>query len=100
MSLHLCHAFECKTAVPPRMLMCLRHWKMVPKNIQSAVWAEYRPGQELDKMPSEDYVLVQRSAVWAVFVAEGKCTWPEVPEVGSRAFLIGPAVLHSTRTKG
>lgn len=28
------------------MLMCLRHWKMVPKDLQREVWRTYQPGQE------------------------------------------------------
>lgn len=76
------------------MLMCLKHWRMVPRAVQMQVWRHYRPGQEIDKQASQEYLLVQRAAVWAVFVEEGGCTWPEVPEVGSTHYLIGPAVIH------
>jgi hypothetical protein len=79
------------------MLMCRKHWFMVPRKIQALVWKHYRPGQEIDKNPSEDYVLVQRSAVWAVFVAEGGCLISEVPEIGSRHFMIGPVVMTRRR---
>lgn len=91
---HCCHAFECHKEIPPKLLMCIRHWKMVPKDIQSLVWKTYRPGQEIDKQPSQEYLLVQRSAVWAVAVREGKCRWEDVPEVGSKAYFIGPLVLR------
>lgn len=73
--------------------MCPRHWRLVNPKIQKLVWATYRPGQEIDKQPSRGYLLAQRSAVWCVFVAEGGCTWQDVPEVGSEAFMLGPGVL-------
>lgn len=60
---HLCHASECKTAVPPRMFMCRRHWRMVPKVIQDRIWAEYVPGQERRKDPTEAYIEVALAAV-------------------------------------
>ncbi len=50
---HHCHARGCARAVPPEMLFCYPHWRRVPKNIQRAVWATYRPGQCDDKDPSE-----------------------------------------------
>jgi hypothetical protein len=69
---HECHATECHVEVPPRMLMCRRHWWMVPKPLRDAVWAEYRPGQEVDKRPSNEYMDAQRAAVAAVAEREGK----------------------------
>lgn len=90
---HLCHAFLCKRTIPPRLLMCARHWRMVSPELQKQVWRFYVPGQEIRKDPSPGYLLAQRSAVWQVFVDEGGCKWPDVPEVGSDAFMIGPAVL-------
>ena len=63
---HTCHAIECEVPVPPKMLMCLRHWRMVPKRLQNEVWAEYRPGQEVDKKPSRAYLAVMFRAIKAV----------------------------------
>lgn len=63
---HFCHAWKCTKTVPPRMLMCLRHWKMVPKALQLRVWKYYRPGQEIDKRPSPEYLFVVREAITAV----------------------------------
>ncbi len=68
---HKCHAYQCKAAVPPRMLMCKHHWSLVPKNVQRAIWATYRRGQEQDKRPSDSYLAVQRVAVSAVAGMEG-----------------------------
>lgn len=60
---HTCHAVGCTVAVPPRMLFCLPHWRSVPREWQKRVWAEYRPGQEVDKRPSPEYLLVQAMVV-------------------------------------
>lgn len=65
-SRHKCHAEECNVDVPPRMLMCLRHWRMVPRKLQVAVWAAYVPGQEIRKDPTAEYLDAQRAAVRAV----------------------------------
>lgn len=69
---HLCHAEGCGTAVPPRMLMCRRHWRMVPRALQDAVWAEYVPGQERRKDPTESYLDAAHEAIRAVAAKEGR----------------------------
>lgn len=38
--------------------MCKPHWFSLPKNLQDAIWREYRPGQERDKQPSTRYLAV------------------------------------------
>jgi hypothetical protein len=43
---HMCHARGCETPVPPKLLMCLKHWKLVPSKLQRAVYLHYQPGQE------------------------------------------------------
>ena len=45
---------------------------MVPKQLREAVWSEYRPGQEIDKRPSAEYMAVQRAAVLAVAEQEAR----------------------------
>jgi hypothetical protein len=70
MSEHTCHAKDCGVEVPPKMLMCARHWRMVPKELQQAVWREYRPGQEITKTPSAMYLQVAKEAIEAVARAE------------------------------
>lgn len=59
---HTCHADTCETPVPPHMNMCGAHWYQIPKPLRDAIWATYRPGQEVDKRPSADYMDVQRAA--------------------------------------
>ncbi len=66
MSVHTCHARGCEKSVPPKMLMCLRHWHMVPRDLQREIWHTYRPGQEIDKRPSREYMDVQQRAIAAV----------------------------------
>jgi hypothetical protein len=63
---HCCHARGCRVPVPPRMLMCGRHWRMVPKPIQAKVWQHYRDGQEIDKRPSRSYLHWMEEAIAAV----------------------------------
>lgn len=71
MGKHLCHAIGCAIAVPPRLLMCARHWRMVPADIQRRVWTNYRPGQEVDKRPSKEYLAVMQEAINEVQRLEG-----------------------------
>ncbi len=72
MAVHTCHAKGCEVPVPPRMLMCYWHWRRVPRALQRQVWATYRPGQEVDKRPSEEYLAAMRDAIEAVAAKEGK----------------------------
>jgi hypothetical protein len=44
---------------------------MVPRDLQRAVWREYRPGQEITKNPSAAYLEVMQRAIEAVAEAEG-----------------------------
>lgn len=52
--------------------MCLRHWRMVPVELQRAVWATYRPGQEVNKQPSREYLEAARAAINAVAAKEAQ----------------------------
>lgn len=69
---HLCHARACQAPVPPSRLMCLRHWRMVPKALKDAVWAAYVPGQEVRKDPTEEYLDAALAAIDAVAAKEGQ----------------------------
>lgn len=68
MSAHTCHALRCATNVPPRMFMCVKHWRMVPRMMQSKIWASYVPGQERRKDPTEAYLRVTKEV--RLYVAE------------------------------
>jgi hypothetical protein len=67
---HRCHALGCTIEVPPRMLMCRRHWFLVPKALRDRVWATYRAGQERSKDPSREYLEAADAAIRAVAVKE------------------------------
>lgn len=56
MAEHLCHWPDCKTPVPPKLWGCKAHWFRLPKRYRDAIWATYRPGQEIDKCPSQAYI--------------------------------------------
>lgn len=72
MSEHLCHAVGCTTPVPPRLLMCPRHWRMVPQALQVAVWANYSNGQEIRKNPTAEYIQAANNAIEAVAALESQ----------------------------
>jgi len=67
---HRCHAIGCTVAVEPRIFMCRRHWRMVPRDVRKAIWANYRPGQEIDKRPTREYLRVAALAKQAVYEKE------------------------------
>ena len=62
-SRHTCHATGCSTAVPPKMFMCRSHWFALPKALRDAIWRTYRPGQEITKTPSPEYLEAARAAI-------------------------------------
>lgn len=69
---HHCHAVGCKVSVPPKMHMCLTHWRMVPKAVQELIWKHYRLGQEIDKNPSVEYIATAFVSISCVALKEGK----------------------------
>lgn len=69
---HRCHAIGCQTETAPELLMCLKHWKMVPHRIKQKVWSSYRSGQCDDKRPSKDFLESAKAAIQSVKEAESK----------------------------
>lgn len=67
---HTCHAKGCCVQVPPKMLMCFKHWKMVPLVLQREIWRYYVPGQEIRKDPTPEYLTAMRRAIEAVEARE------------------------------
>jgi hypothetical protein len=67
---HRCHAIKCTVEVPLKLLMCKKHWAMVPPQLKADIWTHYRPGQERDKRPSVEYLQAMRSAIRAVLDVE------------------------------
>lgn len=74
---HRCHAAGCQNPIPPKLLMCRKHWSKVPKKIQRLVRTQYRAGQEITKTPSSEYMFAARLAIAAVKKAEGIALSPE-----------------------
>lgn len=74
---HYCHAIDCQTPVPPHLVMCIRHWGLVPSDVQRSIWGAYRKGQERDKRPSQVYLYHQWRAVMHVALQEGRVTLPD-----------------------
>lgn len=63
---HTCHAEGFQRHIKPSLFMCREHWRMVPPSEQSAIWRAFRPGQEIDKRPSEAYLRAAERAVASV----------------------------------
>lgn len=68
---HTCHAEGCTTPCPPSRLMCLPHWRRVPKRLADALWLVYVPGQENRKDPTPEYLVAAEACIVAVAVKEG-----------------------------
>ncbi len=64
--LHTCHAIGCNRQVPAQAIMCRPHWFMVPKPLREEISLTYRPGHEIDKEPSAEYLDAARRAKQAV----------------------------------
>lgn len=72
MSKHTCHAQSCSAEIVPELLMCLHHWRLVPKKMQQRILAAYREGQCDDKQPSAEWLEAAKEAIDAVFEKETK----------------------------
>ena len=75
---HHCHAIDCPIEVPPKMHMCQKHWRMVPKVLQDLIWYHYRAGQEIDKKVTIAYLATAFVSISCVALKEGK----EPPKFG------------------
>jgi hypothetical protein len=66
-----CRANECGIAIDAKLLMCGKHWRLVPESLRRGVWRHYRDGQRIDTATAE-YFQAAAEAVEAVARAEGK----------------------------
>jgi hypothetical protein len=62
-SLHPCPVRRCTREVPARLLMCAPHWRLVPRQVQRAVWDAYDGGAGLG---SGELLRAQAAAIKAV----------------------------------
>lgn len=66
---HKCLARGCDEQLPASRLMCLRHWRMVPREIQDRIWKHYKRGQTLATAAPE-WTSAAKDAIRAVAEAE------------------------------
>lgn len=69
---HQCHAAGCQASVPPKLMMCKKHWYMLPMLMRSAIWKHYRPGQEDDKRITKEYSEAAQKAIKYLADLEGR----------------------------
>lgn len=68
-----CCANGCLTGVPRHLLMCSKHWRMVPSAIQQRVYKHYRDEQLKEGgEPTDEWYAAAADAVEAVARAERK----------------------------
>ena len=53
-----------------RHVGCRKHWFTLPSLHRSSIWATYRPGQEVSKTPSVEYVAAAKAV--QAWIAEHK----------------------------
>jgi hypothetical protein len=73
---HICHAEGCSLPVNPKLLMCSRHWTMVPTELQVKVRNHFHPDQCKGKRrPSLEWITAAREAI--NYVREREKGWAE-----------------------
>lgn len=88
---HHCHAIGCTAICKPEFLMCPKHWRMVPKREQFAVYRAYRHGQCDDKQISRSWLVAADTAISCVAVMEGKMTPEQAKNMIEHAKTFNPS---------
>lgn len=57
---HTCHWPGCGKIVEPKLWGCKHHWFKLPPYLRREIWRTYRPGQEITKTPSAEYIVVAK----------------------------------------
>jgi len=78
MRAHKCRAKDCTLIVPGHILMCRRHWFMVPAPVRAIVLAEWSKVQSGDMKLTNEYLMAVWGAQLHVLAREGKITMAEV----------------------
>lgn len=73
---HMCHG-KCGKKCPPWLWGCLDCWRRLPLSIREAIKESYRPGQEVDKRPSREYIASALAA--ERWVDENRKETPQCP---------------------
>jgi hypothetical protein len=63
---HPCVAIGCPVIVAARLVMCNKHWRLVPANVKGRILRAYRDGQERDGQLSFEYVVAMMEAIVSV----------------------------------
>lgn len=72
--MHPCRATDCKQLVHDRLLMCRRHWYLVPQELRYEIWRTYKPDEWDDQNLLREYRLAVVRAIETVAIQEGKST--------------------------
>lgn len=67
-----CYARGCQEPIKPHLLMCRRHWDMVPFGLKAEIWRTYRNGQEQRGDASPAYLRAAAECRVAVAEAEAR----------------------------
>jgi len=68
---HHCHANACQEPTEPPLLMCRKHWRMVPTHFKAAVWNAYRNAPSPGRSRNRAYLTACAAAVEYVARVEG-----------------------------
>jgi len=72
---HTCHARNCPVVTDPKVLMCKKHWFMVPKNLRDNVWNTFkRRGRDVAGPGWRAYLDAADAAILNVFIQEKEST--------------------------
>lgn len=67
----VCAARYCESTVMNKgQLMCIRHWKMLPRPLQKDIYKWYRKGAEQECHPLTEYMALVNRAIKHVFELE------------------------------
>jgi hypothetical protein len=70
-----CTANHCALTIQPGRLMCIRHWSMLPRDIQRAVWeAHHDHSSRGARLASFEYLSACADAVEFIARSEGRLT--------------------------
>jgi hypothetical protein len=60
---HPCPGPGCATRIDRHRLMCLRHWRMVPRPLQAAIWRAWNGGRGAGSPEHAEAILAAIDAV-------------------------------------
>jgi len=73
-----CAAIGCDERIPPQLLMCRGHWKLVSRDTRQRVVRHYRIGQERRHDASPEYRAAAAEAIRQVAELEGRALPPDL----------------------